>query len=530
MADKFQLKAIISAVDKLTPVLKGITRTTRIAHKALRDIGSAGRNLVSSLGLPAGLAFGMFTAGAISATRHVLDLGGALQDTIERTGVAADMLQALRAEGETMGIAAEETDKSLAKLNDRLAKAAMGEDKGLAGLLRRLHVPLRNTRGEIVKLEEALPGIAEGFKRNTNAAVRQRMASELFGEKLGTKLIPLLAKGKDGLAELRIEMERLGKIISKESIARLDALGDSFAGLKTQITAQLATAVAGLEPVLSPLLKQFSEWIAANKEIIQQRISQVVTKLTIALQNFDWEGFAASLEKGWNAVATLVDWMGGAENVAIAFGLAFLAGPVASVLAIVAALGRVGLAIAGALKAIGLAMLMNPALLAITALILAIGAAAWYVYKNWEPIKKWFIGVWDSICEAFTTAWNTIRDTFSSVKNSISQGLWGLFSDVMGVYRRIAAIVPDFLGGDELRARLDAAIKIAEENAGRSKSTADAAAGATPTAKAEIDVNFNNAPPGTRVDEPKNDSPRILALNPQVGYRMAHARGPGGLD
>lgn len=49
----------------------------------------------------------------------------------------------------------------------------------------------------------------------------------------------------------------------------------------------------------------------------------------------------------------------------------------------------------------GLMMLANPVVLAIVAIVAVIGGAAYLIYKNWEPIKAFFVNMWTRIQSAF---------------------------------------------------------------------------------------------------------------------------------
>lgn len=60
---------------------------------------------------------------------------------------------------------------------------------------------------------------------------------------------------------------------------------------------------------------------------------------------------------------------------------------------------------------VGRMMLANPILLAIT----LIATAAYLIYKNWGPIKEFFIGIWGSIKAGATEAWEMTKSTFAPV-------------------------------------------------------------------------------------------------------------------
>lgn len=75
----------------------------------------------------------------------------------------------------------------------------------------------------------------------------------------------------------------------------------------------------------------------------------------------------------------------------------------------------VGMALGGALKFMGnallwisKALLLNPIGLAIA----VIAGGAYLIYANWGSIKEWFGGIWDSIKSAASRAWDFLKGIF----------------------------------------------------------------------------------------------------------------------
>lgn len=530
MADNFQLKAIISAVDKISPTLKGINRAIRGTRKALNDIGRAGGQLMGKVGLPAGLGMAALAYGVKAATASILEYGGTVQDASDKTGVAVGLLQAYRFGAEQAGIGAEELDDALVKLNKGLAEGAAGKDKSFAALMAKMKIPLRDAAGNITSVTDALPLIANAFEKTTDPALRTRMAMELFG-KSGAKLIPWLKEGKGGMMEMLAEAERLGIGIDDKAIAALDRFGDELGKVRWQVRAQWGRIVGEISPMILPLVKDLQEWIAANKELIRAEVGTTVRELAVWIKSIDWARVRADIVGTWKAVSGFVESVGGMRNVMIGLGAVFLAGPLAALLSIGGAVIRLGVlfgtlglqAIAwlvplnyGAVfakmalyvKGLSMALLASPWGIVIAAAALL----AVVIYNNWDNIVGYVTDAWDRIKGVFEKDW------FSGLLQFWLEVWQGFGNSIVGIIKNL---VPDFLMPDKLK---NFRFTFAEDRA--------AGAGATPLAGAlpaaagqqrlvgEMNVNFNNAPPGMRA-EPGKTNQSGVEFNPDVGYRSA---------
>ncbi|WP_287954154.1 hypothetical protein [Snodgrassella sp.] len=87
--------------------------------------------------------------------------------------------------------------------------------------------------------------------------------------------------------------------------------------------------------------------------------------------------------------------------------------------------------------AVGRAFLMTP----IGLVALAIGAAAFLIYKYWKPIKSFFIGLWDSVKAKFEAGMKFFKDLpakFSEFGRNIIDGLVKSFTE--GISRAVNAV------------------------------------------------------------------------------------------
>lgn len=577
MADNFQLKAIISAVDKITPVLKGVARSVKITHKALRDIGTAGGELMRKVGIPAALSFGAVAYGAINATRAALDFAGGIQDAAERTGASTGDYQTLVNMLGEVGGSAEDAETMFTKFNKGIAEGAAGVDKNFAGLMKKLKIPLKDANGNLRSLTDVMPELADAFAKNEDPATRSRMALELWG-KSGTKMIPIMIRGGAAFNALAAEQERLGGKVSDGAISALDNMGDSIGFVGKQIRTQWTEAVAKMVPVITPLIKHLTEWIAKNKELIQTTIVDVLTGVAAAIKEVDWVAFIKGVKDTVNSVREFVAEVGGMKNIVIGLGLAWVAGPVAAVMSIGGAVARAivslsmllfsvkstatGYTVMGAIPAInaalgasfvwlrtqalaamlvlrmgGVAGLATVALQSIMAGVAATGTALMGAGKAVLLFSRALLLSPLGIVMALATAAYLIYENWDTLKKWFSE-----FTDWIGQkFTQIAKwakdLVPDWVhnlfggGGTNLNISqtampgIAAARDIVAPAAApglAAPRTSTLVAGSQPRINGEMTVRFENSPPGMRVDQGKTNQPGML-FNPDVGYRSLGA-------
>ena len=72
MADNWQLKAVLSAVDNMSPVLKNIGNVAKTARKYLSDVGGAAGNLSGKIGMPMAAISGILSGFSLVAVKNAV--------------------------------------------------------------------------------------------------------------------------------------------------------------------------------------------------------------------------------------------------------------------------------------------------------------------------------------------------------------------------------------------------------------------------------------------------------------------------
>lgn len=229
---------------------------------ALKAADSGVESLVGKIGgVVAALSGGLF-ASAVNNFAAQLDV---FDDLSAQTKIATDDLQLYSYAAKVSGSSQEEMFQSLT-----LLQKAMGRTTEATGpqveAFKSLGVSLKDASGDARPLAEALPEVFANFKNLTSESKKSEVATSLFG-RAGVKLIPLLDRGAEGLAELKNEMSEFGGIVSGETIKAAGDFRDNMVKLDTALFGLKARLANSLFPQLTKgadglamLIGRFGKW------------------------------------------------------------------------------------------------------------------------------------------------------------------------------------------------------------------------------------------------------------------------------
>ena len=472
--------------------------------------------------------------GLAKITKDVADQTLAMSAAAEKLGPeTAKAFGGLAFAAKQANISTETLSGALVKLELQTAKASGGRNKDLAGLYKHLGISMKDARGHIRSAADMLPELADAFQKTSDPAMRVRMAVALFG-KAGADMLPMLVHGRAELEAFTAAgkkfavpitaAQRQALIEYSRAWIELDA---SIGGFKKIIGAELAGA-------FTPIVKGMADWILANREWIAVGFASRVKALSDLFQHFDlshifanFGTFTAVVAGAALVMSPFIAVVGAAGSTLIGFGGAAMALSRMLLAAFVAS-GPIGWAIGG---------------------VMALAAAAYLIYENWEPIKKFFVEVWADPLPHIKTAllaifpflnfpnqiienWTPIKEFFAWLWNMIGEkAQWALdkikplldaFSGVRGFLGGVAdtlhiphgaqpaggapSFAPNnFGGGDGMFPLLQA-----PPPAGA------APGGAAPSGRVDVNVNLNNVPPGSTVNTQSGG--QGVGVSTDVGY------------
>lgn len=214
-----------------------LTSGLRLASAKLQRFGAS----VTSLGtrmLGLGAAF---ATPLLGAAKLFADMGSDMLDMSQRTGVSVEALSEL-------GFAAQQSGSSIEELEVALKHMQKGGfGRGAADLER----------------------IADELQALPDPAMRTARAVEIFG-RAGTRLLPMMTGGAEGMRRLRDEAKRLGITMSTEDAVAAEAFGDSISALWAGLK-RTAFTIGG---ALAPSLKEAAEWFGNTAKIIADWIKR----------------------------------------------------------------------------------------------------------------------------------------------------------------------------------------------------------------------------------------------------------------
>ncbi|MCU1285937.1 MAG: hypothetical protein JWO13_2287 [Acidobacteriales bacterium] len=183
---------------------------------------------------------------------HTFEAEANLAKMAQRTGVNVEQLSELAYAANLSGVGVDVLEKGIKKLQNTLAGAAEGNTKAIASL-KAVGVNARDAQGHVIGAADALELIAQKFAATKDGTEKAALAMQIFGARTGTQLIPLLDKGKDGIAELREEAHRLGVVLTEEDAEAAEHLEQNMKRLQAVAQGLTQHFLTGLTPELNKL-------------------------------------------------------------------------------------------------------------------------------------------------------------------------------------------------------------------------------------------------------------------------------------
>jgi TP901 family phage tail tape measure protein len=306
-----------------------------------------------------GAGLSIASTGIALAVKQQLNYADSIGKWSQRSGIAAEELSVFQHAAALSDVSTEKLSVGIKTLSRMMDEAARG-GKRAAETFAEIGVAVTDAEGGLRKTEDIMKDVAEVFKDMPDGAEKTALAMKLFGES-GVDMITMLNGGRDALSGMLQEARDLGLEIDSNTAEAAAKFNDNLTRLRATVTGIAIQVMSSLAPALV-------------------RISDAAVEASKVFRN---------LSPGVQQVISTLA------------GLTVVTGP------LLLGLGLTAMAI-GPIAA-GFAALTGPIGLTIIGLT-AVGAAAAYVYSNWEPIRGWFTTLWGEIAAQHKNAWSEVSD------------------------------------------------------------------------------------------------------------------------
>jgi hypothetical protein len=334
-----------------------------IAREKGKQLGETVKHLAELTVGAEGAAFALF-----EVAKSTAEAAGDVEKMSERLGIGTEALQLMRYAGQATHTDVEELNTGLGKMAVNIGKVIAAKKKGgglsgEVGGIQMLGMPGADKAGavdpfkhiglsakELAQLapEEQLAKIAGGINNLKTHSEKAAAAVAIFG-KGGLAMLPLLAKGAEGLEEFYDQARASGNILSEETLEQSKQFHHAFLQSQQSILGVKNTLGSALLPVASEVLGDITRWVRENRGQIKQWAEQTATwikgKAIPAIRELVPQVLAVAKQiGGW--IATGLKLIGGVQNLGYALAALRLGSFAGSVVAVAGNFTKLALAVA----------------------------------------------------------------------------------------------------------------------------------------------------------------------------------------
>ena len=268
----FKLASIFVSLSAETAgYVAGLKKSRRETSKFARSVKSSLTQLVA-LGGAAG--FG----GLVIKSLNLTDQLGKFSKSVD---FSTKKVQELRFSARQMSIEVRGVDDSMRRFTRRVGLFAQDGGGPAAKAFKQLGIEIRDSAGQMRSNEAIFADVVRGIADLKTTAEQSAVASQIFGDDFGPKLVPLLAKGEKGLADYAKQAEELGLIIdesliedAEEARSKMDALAQVIAAKFNVAVARSADEIGTLVTALSTAIETIGTFAVRLSQSVGERIAQ----------------------------------------------------------------------------------------------------------------------------------------------------------------------------------------------------------------------------------------------------------------
>lgn len=379
--------------------LKKVDDQGKQTSTKLSNIAATGAKIGAAVVAGTGVAIG----GLMAMANDTSENAAQWLELSQRTGMGIENLErwgyACSQSGADIGV----LETGMKKLSKSMVDAQDGSKKS-----QEAYAALGISMTDLAKMspEQAFETVMAKLADMPDSAEKNVIGNQLLGKSY-TELRTLLAEGSDGMQNLKDNADKLGIVMSGDSVVAAEGFGDTMDNAKASLEGVKNKIISELLPQLTTMLN----WFIDKSPVIQDVGGKALGFIS------DTIGFITDNSN------ILIPVLGGLLGAIMALQVI---NTINGIMTVWKASTIAQTFAQGGLNAV---LMANPIGLVIAAIaaIIAIGIA---LYMNWDRIK-----------EKAGALWNKIKTVFSGIKTSISEGVHGAVKVITEVFGTILFIM-----------------------------------------------------------------------------------------
>ncbi|UOQ47734.1 hypothetical protein MUN88_17020 [Gracilibacillus caseinilyticus] len=247
-------------------------------------------------GAIAGISAAAVGAGAagIAMANKFSDSADRIDKTSMKLGISTDAFQELEFAMGQVGVNSGTMEKSIGRLNQRLADTDGNEKYRTA--IQDLGVATEDASGKTRDADEVFMETIQSLHEVGDSTEQAALAQEIFGTKTARELMPAIQAGGDSIADLRDEAHELGAVIGEDGVESGVLWADTVDKMKNMAQGLFNSIAVELLPVFQNLV----DWVIANMPQIQATMKTVFSVIkTVIGTGIEWVQRFISWLKNW---------------------------------------------------------------------------------------------------------------------------------------------------------------------------------------------------------------------------------------
>ena len=255
MTTALTIKAQVVGANQVQGLTNGLKKVEGQTNKAAGAMGRLKTAAGGALGAMKSLLPILGVAAIGKFAKNTLDAADSMSKLSQRTGISAPQLDKFRKVAELSDTSIKSLERAFPALTKNMDMAAQ-KGKGPAfEAFQRLGVSVKNADGSLRAADDVMLEISDRFQGMADGAEKSALASQIFGTRIGSELIPMLNSGGDAVRNMSTSLTQEFADGAAAFNDRLEAMQERFGDLGLKLTEALLPVlekiVGGVEAVVN---------------------------------------------------------------------------------------------------------------------------------------------------------------------------------------------------------------------------------------------------------------------------------------